>query len=168
MTIELVADIIDRTPMLVIAVLCHRENLIVALYSQFQLRFKVLFDKHEGFTQDLFAGDFQESEASVIFTSVYLSDVIFCHSFLFFLLRPRPPDERGAGRVKQMVGLSEGNAVRGYAVAGIKQRREPMRAYAAEGTLFERAETRPALAPVFAAPPNSTPIKVVVDGIDVQ
>ena len=55
MTIELITDIIDRTPMFVISIVSHRENLIVALYRQFKLCFKVFFDELECFTQDLFA-----------------------------------------------------------------------------------------------------------------
>ena len=44
-----------------------------------------------------------------------------------------------------------------YAVRGIKQRRDPKYALAAEGALFEYAYARPASAPSFAAPPNRTP-----------
>ena len=45
---ELIADIINGSPVTVIAVLSHRENLIVALYRQFKLRFKIYPDEREG------------------------------------------------------------------------------------------------------------------------
>ena len=52
-----------------------------------------------------------------------------------------------------------------YAVAGIKQRREPKAACVSEGARFELAQARPALAPSDARPPNKSPRSVSVVGM---